>query len=95
MAQHSGIVGQEHTQARSHKRPIRFVGGDTTPAALKYFGAALGWSNPPATLRAAAGFEVVGPLETEATYRLCTVGALPVAVARIGMRIDRSLLLEP
>jgi len=31
----------------------------------------------------------------EATHRLCTVGALPVALARMGMRIDRSLLLEP
>ncbi len=95
MAQHSGIVGQEHTQARPHKRPVRFVGVDTTPAAFKYLGAALGWSKPPATLRAAAGFEVAGPLHPEATHRLCTVGVLPVTLARIGMRIDRSLLLEP
>jgi hypothetical protein len=95
MAQDSGIVGQEHTQACPHKRPIRFVGVVTTPAAFKYLGAALGWSKPPATLRAAAGFEVAGPLLTEATHRLCTVGTLPVALASMVIRIDPSLLLEP
>jgi hypothetical protein len=62
MAQRSGIVGQEHIQARPHKRPIRFVGVDTTPAAFKYLGAALDWSKPPATLRVAVGLEVAGPL---------------------------------
>jgi hypothetical protein len=62
MAQHSGIVGQGHTQTRSHRQPICFVDVNNTPAAPKYCGAASGWPKPPATLRAAAGFDVAGPL---------------------------------
>jgi hypothetical protein len=62
MAQHSGIDGQGHTQTRFHRQPIWFVDVNNTPAAPKYCGAASGRPKSPVTQRAAAGFDVAGPL---------------------------------
>jgi hypothetical protein len=89
---HCGSVFPASPKTRSHRRSSDMVDVEKIPAAPTYRAAASG--GPPTTLGRPLGFDVGYPLTSESLHRLCTVGVLPVALARMGMRMDRSLLLE-